>query len=267
MPCVNLPSAELHYRADGVGPPLLLLHGAGGNSLVWFQQIPTFCEYFNCFAIDQPGFGKSEWVDEPVEYADVLSEVVEHFRWRKVGILGHSLGGWAALRFTHRHPGQVAALIISSSWAGIQSPDILTSIEERDERLEQLRQAWRERREGSHLPSVSPNFKNERPDLHWLAEGISAYNGKGPSMAWDPTYSAIMTPETLPADLHGWSVPTLCLVGTEDVYVPTKTMRALARILNDAPVVEIRGAGHWTFLEDAEKFNESVLMFLRKYLT
>ena len=135
MPQVSLPSAAIHYRVDGSGPPVLLLHGAGGNSLVWFRQIPSFCQHFTCFAIDQPGFGKSDWVGEPVEYADILAEMMDHFRWAAFGIVGHSLGGWAALRLAHRYPGRVAALVLSSSWAGVTSAEIISCLDERDARL------------------------------------------------------------------------------------------------------------------------------------
>jgi 3-oxoadipate enol-lactonase len=118
MPSLSLPSANLHYRIDGSGPTLLLLHGAGGNSLVWFQQIPELSKHFSCIAIDQPGFGRSAWRHEPVLYSTVLCELIEYFELERIGVLGHSLGGWAALQLALRLPESISALILSSSWAG-----------------------------------------------------------------------------------------------------------------------------------------------------
>ena len=106
----------------------------------------------------------------------------------------------------------------------------------------------------------------QRPDLHWLAEGISAYSSEGAGIAWDPTFSAVMTPETSLAELGGWSIPTLCLGGTEDVYVPLAVMRAVAKELTGASLVEFSGAGHWTFLEQPGNYNSSVLKFLMTHL-
>jgi pimeloyl-ACP methyl ester carboxylesterase len=49
-------------------------HGAGGNSLSWFQQVPYFSREFTCAVLDQPGFGGSRWLEGPAEFADVLEE-------------------------------------------------------------------------------------------------------------------------------------------------------------------------------------------------
>jgi pimeloyl-ACP methyl ester carboxylesterase len=85
-------------------------------------------------------------------------------------------------------------------------------------------------------------------------------------MAWDRKHSAIMTLETVPAELDSWSVPTLCLAGSDDVYVPAKAMRAVAAALGDVTVVEFPDTGHWTFWEKADSFSKSVVEFLEKHL-
>jgi pimeloyl-ACP methyl ester carboxylesterase len=43
----------------GTGPTLLFLHGAGGNHLSWWQQVPVFAEEYRCVSADQRGFGQS----------------------------------------------------------------------------------------------------------------------------------------------------------------------------------------------------------------
>lgn len=263
MPTVRLSSADVHFRSEGSGLPLLLLHGSGGNSLIWFQQIPAFSRHFACFAVDQPGFGHSYWTTEPVAYSAVLSELADHLGWERFAVVGHSLGGWAALRIALQHPERVAAVVLSSSWAGIQSREVLLHLKEREPRLAELRKAWHEKRPGSYLPALSPTFQTVRPDLYWLAQGISAFNSDGPSMAWDTNHSSIMTPETSLAELGEWSIPTLCLVGSEDVYVPPNAMRAVAKEFRTGALSEIPGAGHWTYLEQAETYNERVVNFLQ----
>ena len=51
---------RLSYE-DGGGdaPALLFLHGAGGNHLSWWQQVPVFAEEYRCVTLDQRGFGQS----------------------------------------------------------------------------------------------------------------------------------------------------------------------------------------------------------------
>ena len=43
----------------GNGPAVLFLHGAGGNHLSWWQQVPVFAEEYRCVTLDQRGFGQS----------------------------------------------------------------------------------------------------------------------------------------------------------------------------------------------------------------
>src|SRR2546427_9615251 len=51
---------RLYYEdTGGVGPTILFLHGAGGNHLSWWQQVPVFAEEYRCVTMDQRGFGQS----------------------------------------------------------------------------------------------------------------------------------------------------------------------------------------------------------------
>ena len=51
---------RLYYEdTGGNGPTLLFLHGAGGNHLSWWQQVPVFAEEYRCVTTDQRGFGQS----------------------------------------------------------------------------------------------------------------------------------------------------------------------------------------------------------------
>src|SRR5262249_28955466 len=55
---------RLYYEdTGGAGPVLLFLHGAGGNHLSWWQQVPVFAEEYRCITADQRGFGQSPDVE------------------------------------------------------------------------------------------------------------------------------------------------------------------------------------------------------------
>jgi pimeloyl-ACP methyl ester carboxylesterase len=51
---------RLYYEdTGGNAPTILWLHGAGGNHLSWWQQVPVFAEEYRCITVDQRGFGQS----------------------------------------------------------------------------------------------------------------------------------------------------------------------------------------------------------------
>ena len=52
---------RLYYEdTGGNAPAVLFLHGAGGNHLSWWQQVPVFAEEYRCVTADQRGEGRTE---------------------------------------------------------------------------------------------------------------------------------------------------------------------------------------------------------------
>ena len=59
MPVAEINGIELVYEEQGEGPGLVFLHGAAGNHISWWQQLPAFRDRFRCISIDHRGFGRS----------------------------------------------------------------------------------------------------------------------------------------------------------------------------------------------------------------
>ena len=59
MPLVRINGIELYYEIHGEGPAVVLAHGAGGNHLSWWQQVPRLSQHFRCVTFDHRGFGSS----------------------------------------------------------------------------------------------------------------------------------------------------------------------------------------------------------------
>ena len=270
MAILRLSTADVHHRVEGTGFPIVFLHGAGGSSLSWFQQIPCFSESFACATLDQPGFGGSRWRADVHEFTDALEEYVRRMGWERVALVAHSLGGWTALRFTLRNPARTAALVLSSTWAGVQAPEILRELEARESRLAAARAAWQRREPGSFLPGCGARMAREQPDLHWLAASIASLNGDAVQAVWrrdaNGDYDPVLNPKTDPAELSGWSVPTLCLTGDEDFMVPSSAVEVVARLLGGAEVITIPQTGHSIHLERPEEFNGLVRTFLARHV-
>ena len=58
MPYINSGKSKLYYEEYGEGPPLIMVHGVGGNHASWFRQVPTFSKHYRTIVFDQRAFGK-----------------------------------------------------------------------------------------------------------------------------------------------------------------------------------------------------------------
>jgi pimeloyl-ACP methyl ester carboxylesterase len=112
---LRLSQGQVFWREVGEGCTLVFLHGAWTSSDEWVPVLQLLGEQFHCVAPDLLGFGESERpkhhysIELEVEY---LSDYLEALRFRKVYLIGHSLGGWVAAQYGLRHPEQVKGLVL-----------------------------------------------------------------------------------------------------------------------------------------------------------
>ena len=59
MPFAAVNGIQLYYESHGEGPALVFAHGAGGNHMSWWQQIPAFSGAYRCVTFDHRAFGQS----------------------------------------------------------------------------------------------------------------------------------------------------------------------------------------------------------------
>ena len=59
MSSARINGIDLHYQSYGEGDAIVFAHGAGGNLLSWWQQIPFFSQRYRCVTFDHRGFGHS----------------------------------------------------------------------------------------------------------------------------------------------------------------------------------------------------------------
>ena len=95
--------------------PLVLLHGGGGNSTMWIDNVATLSKHFRVYAIDIIGeAGKSAGTrpTKITEYSIWLKEVFDALGISKTVLCGASLGGTHAHQFASTFPQYVDSLIL-----------------------------------------------------------------------------------------------------------------------------------------------------------
>lgn len=132
MPFVNIDGLKTYYESKGKGKPLILVHGAGGASTYWFNQLSALSEKLWVIAIDLPGHGKSEPLKrKPTieQYADHTTDLVRNMKLQKVVLLGHSMGGLVAQQMALKNPELLEKLIIVGS--GPKLPETPSAVSSR----------------------------------------------------------------------------------------------------------------------------------------
>src|SRR3982074_2150056 len=105
---------RLYYEdTGGAAPTLLFLHGAGGNHLSWWQQVPVFAEEYRCVTMDQRGFGQSPDVSGGPGAAALA--LLDPRGIARAALVAQSMGGWAAAGAAVQAPERLWAIVMANT--------------------------------------------------------------------------------------------------------------------------------------------------------
>jgi pimeloyl-ACP methyl ester carboxylesterase len=255
MPYITSEDASLYYETYGSGQPLVFLHGNGGNSLFWWQQVDSFARRYRCILLDMRGFGRSQGeADRFSTYETDLLRVLDALDIDTFSALGHSLGGAILGSFCQNHPGRVQAAVFSCSHGAVQLPSALDELLWTS--LNQLPAKFKAWKSGDrHHPALGARFSREQPSLARLFAWLAALN---PPLPPSPeSAEALVSPDRLPRH-------TLFVAAAEDEVVPPEVVRHAAAVVPASRLVVIPESGHSPYFEQASLYNQIVEEFLRE---
>jgi 3-oxoadipate enol-lactonase len=255
MPLARINGIELYYETHGEGPALVLAHGAGGNHLSWWQQVPFLSQQFRCVTFDHRGFGSSR--DLPSgpgadAFIEDLRQLLDHLGIERTALVAQSMGGWTALGFAGKYPDRVTALTLCDTAGGIDDAEVAREMKSLQAEMPRPLTVVLQR-------AYSPDFPQREPAKCFLYQQISGLNLDIPSDLL--TKLTGMRHRVDP--LIERRLPTMLLVGEDDLLTPAKMMEMMTRRIPHARFVKVRGAGHSVYFERPDEFNRLVLEFLR----
>jgi pimeloyl-ACP methyl ester carboxylesterase len=251
---------QLGVEVAGSGPPLVLLHGAGGNRATWWPQLARLAQHFRVVVVEARGSGRSTDRAEqtgPVAGARDLEAVRRHLDLPAWHVLGHSLGGWTALRYAATHPGSTRSVIAVSSVAGVFPPAVDEHWQQFTRRLAAT--PWPPNAALARPPSLPVVFCEAHPEQAVLYQLIGALNA--PPSPRAPALR-IREADLTPAELQALTMPVAFVVGGDDPIAPPSAVRAAADAVPGASYVELPGLGHLPFWEDPAGFAATVVDLL-----
>ena len=220
-----------------VRPSLVLLHGAGGNTLYWppqLRRLPGVAVY----APDLPGHGRStgQGFSRIADYRDWLCAFVEALHLPPFVLAGHSMGGGIALDFALTYPARLVGLGLVATNSRLRvAPAILQGIQN------DFAGATEKLIEWMYGSTVTPakrrtylqRLREVPPDL--LHGDFSACD------AFDVS-----------ARVGEINLPTLIIGGQEDKMTPVKYSERLHEQIRQSELHLLEAAGHMLMLEQPQ---------------
>ncbi len=243
-------------------PPLVLLHGAGGDSLQWIPNIKALARSYRIYAVDNIyDYGLSIYkqpLRSPADYVNWLDELFNGLELgNHIKLMGLSYGGWLASQYALRFPDRLDKIVLLAP-AGTVLP---------------LRFEWIIRAVFCFVPHrfFTKSF------LFWLLEDFAQKDEDSRIMLEEEVDAVVVRmqcyksirlirPTVLEdAELKRINVPALFLVGEhEKIYSARKAIQRLHKVAPQIKTELIPDAGHDVTIMQAEMVNKKVLEFLKQ---
>ncbi len=246
-------------------PPLVLLHGAGGNSLGWISYIKQLSGPYRTFAVDNIcDYGRSisrrpvknmaqmvDWLDSVLTALDLT---------RGINLIGESYGGALAGRYALRFPQRLRKAALLAPICTVQPISLAFYLR--------------------GLPAILPYRATNKRFLRWILEDLTRGNETLLNELVDSmmmakrcfkpghgvTRFSLLPPVMTDAELQALQqVPILFLLGEkEKIYSAQKAVQRLNRVAPQLQVAIVPQAGHDFIGTQVEQVNRRVLAFLQQ---
>jgi esterase len=248
----------------GDGPPVVLLHGLFGSARNWGAVQRALAPRFRTIALDMrnhgasphaPGMRYSALADDVLETLDALGAL-------PAAVVGHSMGGKAAMMVALSRPDAVGRLLVSDIAPVVYhhgNAEVAAAM-----RALPLHPGLTRAQAGTALEAAVPD-----PNVRAFLLGNLTL---GPSPSWRIGLAEI---EAAIPDLEGWedpnlppyTGPTLFVTGSNSDYVLPEHRPGIRALFPASRFVGVKGAGHWVHADNPAGFLSVLDAFLRDWKT
>ena len=262
MAFASVNGTELFYTAVGKGLPCLVMHGGLGFDHTYLcPHLSPLGDTLQLVCYDHRGNGRSGRPERETmthaQFAADADALAQHLGWNRVGVIGHSYGGFLALEMAVRYPQRLSRLILVDTAPASPSSyadEIMRAARRQGATREML--AILQEEDPTDDASMRRQLLAVWP-LYWKAFGselsrhlldnciisVAGLARQGELQAFN------MTPR-----LREIETPTLILVGRHDFIAPPSQAERLHEGIAHSELVVFEESGHYPFVEEAQKF-------------
>lgn len=250
---VRIGQHEVQMFSGGSGPPLLYLHGAGGNG-GWQAFHQALAQSHTVHAPSQAGFNgtpQPPWVSTITDLAHFNLEMVQRLGLSQYVLVGHSMGGWIAAEMAAMGQENLKGLVLIDA----------VGIRPKQAEIAEIFMVSAETRAGLrfHDNSQVANYEEISRALTPEETLVDHSNREMASrLCWKP----YMHNPSLPFYLSKANIPTLLIWGRQDAIVPVECGELYQEALSNSSLKVIDNCGHSPQVEKPQEFQDAITGFL-----
>lgn len=261
---VRVNDIVVSYNDAGRNNPLtiIFIHGFPFNKSSWNPQMDALSKNHRCIAYDLRGFGSTQSGSQEFSidlFADDIDAFMDILQIKSAVICGLSMGGYIALRAISKYAHRFRGLILADTQCIADSPE---GIEKRYKTISQIESSGLDAYAESSLKNLFCD--NSLANKKDVVEGIHQTILNTSPASVIAALKALANRSETCSVLGDITVATLILCGSEDKITPPAQAEVLKNGIQHSSLVIIDGAAHLSGLEQPEKFNDAVEVFLKK---
>jgi len=252
----------LNSRIEGEGKPLIIIHGFMGMNDNWKTLGGQYAaEGFQVHAVDMRNHGKS-FHSDVFTYNAMVQDLVEYIEGNNldvVDIIGHSMGGKAAMFFAVQHPEKLGKLVVADISPKYYKPHHQTELDALNA-VDFSTKPDRSAVEATLAEYITDAGTRQfmMKNLYWKEPGQLDFRFN--LAVFNKEIDAIG--EALPDGAH-FDGPTLFLRGDRSKYIQDEDFGLIKTIFPNSEIKDIANSGHWVHAENPKDFLAETLAFLK----
>jgi 3-oxoadipate enol-lactonase len=243
--------ATLFHRSEGAGPPLVLVHGVGGDSTSWDGVAPLLSDRFRVIRPDLSGHGRSGLLREPVtieRFARDVTSVMDSLGVEDAFMAGTSLGGTILQAIALGSPKRVRKMALLSTACGRSEEERAKAVARidviRKEGLAPIAAANRDRWFTEEFQRRNPELVEARARV-LMASDVESYLH---------AYTVFATAD-LSEELPKIRTPTMIVTGEHDIAATPRMARLMHERIAGSRLEILPGLRHSLLIEAAPKIS------------
>lgn len=266
---LQLDDVNLHYLDYGGEGPLnmLCLHGGGANAH-WFDFVaPPLTQHGRVLAVDLRGHGDSNPVEPPIytydTYMSDLGALLQAEQMQQPVLIGHSMGGMLAVRYTGLWPHAIGALVVCDA-RPVYSSEVADNLRQTGHR--KSREYANQEDYIAHF-RIRPDGLRAAPEVHRYIAGFGARQLPNGRWAHKIDRRAYAQRETIDTLVYWQRVtcPALYLRAEQSPRMTPERLQELQAACPHVECVEVLGAGHHLTLDQPQQTATHIQAFLQRH--